>query len=65
MALSFCQRKSSAFLRGITSKRDGDSYCLNCFCSSTTEDALEKHENVSKDYDNCYVKMPDKDNNKI
>ena len=30
MALS-CSQKLSALLRGITSKNNGDFYCLNCF----------------------------------
>ena len=52
-------------LRGITSKQDGDFYCLNCFYSFTTEYALKEHENVCKDHDYCYVKIPDKDNNRL
>ena len=34
--------------RGITSKKNGDFYCLNCFSSFRTENALKDHENVSK-----------------
>ena len=52
----------SALLRGITSKHNGDFYCLNGFYSFATEDALEKHEKVCKNYDCCYVEMSDKDN---
>ena len=52
-----------ALLRGITSKHDGDFYCLNCFYCFTTEIALKKHENICKDHDYCYVEIPDKDNN--
>ena len=53
----------SVLLKGITSKHDRDFYCLNCFYSVRTENALEKHENVSKDHDYYYVEMLDKDNN--
>ena len=52
-----------ALLKRITSKHKGDFYCLNCFYSFRTENALKKHENVCKDHDYCYVEMPDKDNN--
>ena len=30
-------KKLSALLRGITSKHDGDFYCLNCFHSYSTK----------------------------
>ena len=63
MPLSCCKLKLPALLRGMTSKHNGDFYCLNCFYSFTTKDVLEKHENVCKDHDYCYVNMPDKDNN--
>ena len=33
-------KKLSALLRGITSKHDGDFYCLNCFHSFRTETKL-------------------------
>ena len=56
-------KRLSALLKGITSKHVRDLYCLNCIYSFTTENALKKHENVSKDHGYCYVEMPDKDNN--
>ena len=62
MPLSCC-KKLSALLREITSKHDGDFYCLNFFYSFRTENALEKHENISKDRDYCYVKIPDEGSN--
>ena len=31
----------SALLRGITSKHDGNFYCLNCFHSYSTKDKLK------------------------
>ena len=48
-------KKLSALLRRILT-------CLNCFYSFTTENALEKYENVCKDHDYCYKEMPDNDN---
>ena len=39
MALS-CMKKVSALLRGITSKQNGDFYCLNCIHSFTAEKNL-------------------------
>ena len=50
----------SALFRGITSKQDGDFYCLNCFKSYTTENKLKKHKKVC---DYWYVEMPE--DNKI
>ena len=58
-------KRLSALLKGVTSKHNGDFYCLNCFYSFRTKNVLEKHENVYKDLDYCYVEMPDKDNIKI
>ena len=52
----------SALLRGITSKHDGDFYCLNCFHSYSANNRLEKHEKVCNDHDYCYVEMPNEDN---
>ena len=45
-------------LRGITSKNNGDFYCLNCFSSFRTKNALKSHENVCKDNDYWYIEMP-------
>ena len=52
----------SALLREITSKHDGDFYCLNCFHSYSIKNKLEKHEKVCNDHDYCYVEMPSEDN---
>ena len=51
----------SALFRGITSKHDGDFYCLNCFQSHTTENKLKKNKKACEDHDYCYVEMPEKD----
>ena len=57
-------RRLSALFRGITSKDDGDSYCLNCFHSYPSKESLEKHMKVCKNNDYCYIEMPKK-NEKI
>ena len=46
-------KKLSALLRGITSKHEGDFYCLNCFHSFRTENKLKKHKNVCENHDYC------------
>ena len=38
--------KLSALLRGVTSKYDGDFYCLTCFDSFRTKNKLESHEKI-------------------
>ena len=57
-------KRLSALLRGITSKREEDFYCLNCFHSYSTKDKLKKHKDVCENHDYCYIEMPKK-NNKI
>ena len=52
----------STLFRRITSKHDGDFYCLNCFHSYTTENKLKKHKKVCENHDYCYVEMPEEDN---
>ena len=54
----------SGLLKGITSKHNGDFYCLNYFHSYTTEKKLKNHERVCKDHDFCHVKVPN-ENDKI
>ena len=39
-----------------------ETYCLNCFCSYSTENKPKKHKNVCKNHDYCYVEMPKEDN---
>ena len=51
----------STLFRGVTSKHDGDFYCLNCAHSYSTKNKLTKHYNVCKNYDYCYVEMPKQD----
>ena len=47
----------SALLRGVTSKHDRDFCYLNCFHSYSTNNKLEKHYNVCRNHDYCYVEM--------
>ena len=51
-------KRLSALLKGITSKHDGDFYCLNCFRSYASEKSLENHKKVCEDKDYCYIEMP-------
>ena len=44
-------RSLSALLKAKRSKYKGDSYCLNCFHSYRTKEALEKHIKVCEDKD--------------
>ena len=41
-------KKLPTLLRGVTSKHDGDFYCLNCFHWHSIKDKLKKHYNVKK-----------------
>ena len=40
-----------SLLRGITSNHNGDIYCLNCFYSYRTDNALKKHERLCNNHD--------------
>ena len=51
-------RSLSAWLNGVTSNHNGDSYCLNCFHSYRTKGPLEKHMKIYEDKDYCYVEIP-------
>ena len=55
-------KRLPALFRKIISKRDGDSYCLNCFHSYIKKGKLEKHKDVCEKYDYYYVQMPNEDN---
>ena len=54
-------KRLSALLKGITSKHNGDYYCLNFFHSYASKESLEKHTKVCEDKDFCYIEMPEKD----
>ena len=62
MALS-CDKNLPMLFRGITSKNNGNFYCLNCFSSFRTKNALKNHENVCRDHNYFYIEMPNKENN--
>ena len=55
----------SRLLRGITSNRKEDFYCLNCFHSYRTENKLEAHKKTCENHEHCHVEMPTKDNDII
>ena len=44
-------KKLSALLRGITSKTNGDFYCLNCLHSFRTKNKLESNKKVCDNKD--------------
>ena len=54
-------KKLSALLRGVTSKHEGDFYCLNCFHSYSTKDKLKKHKDVCENHDYFYIEIPKED----
>ena len=54
-------QKVSALLRGITSKNNGDFYCLNCLHSSRPKNKVEWHKKVRENKDFCNVIMPSGD----
>ena len=58
---SCCTKKPSALLRGITSKKNGYFYCLNCLHSFRTKNKLESHKKVSENKDFCNFIMPSED----
>ena len=51
-------KKLLAFLKGITTKHDGDFSYLTCLHSFRTENKLESHKNVCKNKDFCVIVMP-------
>ena len=57
MVLS-CSKKLSTLLRGISSKRYEDFYCLNCLHSFRTENKLKSHEKLCKNKDFFGIVMP-------
>ena len=55
-------KRISGLLRGITSRHNGDFYCLNCFHSYTTEEKFRKNKRICENHDFCFLKMPDEVN---
>ena len=54
-------KKLSVSLTGITSKRHGNFYCLNCLHSFTTEKKLESHKKSCENKNSCNVIMSSED----
>ena len=50
-------KRLSALLTGITSKNNGNFYCLNCFHLFRTKNKLEPHRKVCENKDFCRVVM--------
>ena len=54
-------KKLSTLSRGITSKHDGDFYCLSCLHSLTINNKLALHKTVCQNKDFCSDVMPFED----
>ena len=54
-------KKLSALLRGITSKNNGDFYCVNCLHSFRTKNNLKSHKKACENKDFCSIIMPSQD----
>ena len=50
----------SRLFKGITSKHNGDFYCLNCLHSFRTLNVLKIHKKLCENNDFCYAEMPGK-----
>ena len=57
----YSSKKILALLREITSKHNGDYYCLNWLHSFRTKIKLESHIKVCENKDICNVVMPSED----
>ena len=49
----------SALLKNVSSKHNGDFYCLNCFNSYRTRQKLEDHAKLCGNIDFSAIKMPE------
>ena len=58
-------RSLSRLFSGVTLNNHGDFYCLGCFHSFRTDNALKKNERLCDNNDYCHVEMPTKHNNKL
>ena len=54
-------KKISALLRGTTSKKNGDFYCLNCLHPLRARNKLEHHKKAGENKDFCNVVMCSED----
>ena len=57
MALSAVRK----LLRAISSKNNGEFYCLNCLHSFITKKKLESHKRACENNDFCNLNMPSYD----
>ena len=48
----------SALLQRMSSTRDGDFYCLNCFNPYTTKNKIEEHKEICNNHDSYHIEMP-------
>ena len=48
-----------ALLKGVSSKHNGDFYCLKCFNSYRTKRKLDDHEKLCGNNDFSAIKMPE------
>ena len=48
----------SALFKEKLSNHKGDLYCSNCFNSYTTENKLQKHEEICNNHDSYHIEMP-------
>ena len=53
---NYALKSLSEFLRRVTSKNDGDYYCINCLHSFRSANKLKSHEDY-KDHDYCHANM--------
>ena len=56
-----CSKNISASLRRVTSKNNGDLYCLNCLHSFRTKSKLKSHKRACENKDFCNIIMPSED----
>ena len=57
----FAVKILSTLLRGISSKHDGDFYCLNYLHSFRTKNKLESHKKLCENKDFHNIVMPSED----
>ena len=55
----------SKLFRGISSKHDGEFYCLGCLHSFRSDETLKKHKKLCNNHDYCQVVIPDDDKKNI
>ena len=49
----------------ISTVKNEDFYCLNCFHSYRTKNKLDAHKKVCENHEYCHIEMSNKENNKI